>query len=146
MDISAEVKKYDEARNKIFEKIHEKYPFYFREYSKEKLKEFDETQTGTISELTKKRKEYSKQLKEAYDKFLVERNQELNALDEEFKEKLYRDSHAKDLPNGKKVFDRIYDIAYEKGLSCGMSEVAIEFNDIDCNFAELLNVMNGVTD
>ena len=133
-----EVKKYEEACSRIYKK----YPSSFRAFSDAKLKEFDETQTGTIKELTERKEKYSEQLKAEYRGLQKKEREEYNALENEFREKVYQQSYAKDFPNGRKIFDHLWSIAYDRGHSCGMQEVVTEFDDIDYNFHELMGIMN----
>lgn len=133
-----EVKKYEESYNQI----HWKYPSSFRNFSDKKLKEFDETQTGTIKELTERKEKYSEQLKAEYRELQKKEREELNLIEAELLEKVYQQSYAKDFPNGRKIFDHLFSIAYDRGHSCGMQEVISEFDEIDGNFHELMKIMN----
>ena len=133
-----EVKKYEESYNQI----HWKYPSSFRNFSDKKLKEFDETQTGTIKELTERKEKYSEQLKAEYRELQKKEREELNLIEAELLEKAYQQSYAKDFPNGRKIFDHLFSIAYDRGHSCGMQEVISEFDEIDGNFHELMKIMN----
>ena len=133
-----EVKKYEESYNQI----HWKYPSSFRNFSDKKLKEFDETQTGTIKELAERKEKYSEQLKAEYRELQKKERKELNAIEDELREKVYQQSYAKDFPNGRKIFDHLWSIAYDRGHSCGMQEVVTEFDDINYNFHELMEIMN----
>ena len=138
MSMIEEVKKYEESYNQI----HQKYPSSFRNFSDKKLKEFDETQTGTIKELTERKEKYSEQLKAEYKELQKKEREELNLIEAEFREKVYQQSYAKDFPNGRKIFDRLFSIAYDRGHSCGMQEVISNFDEIDGNFYELMKIMN----
>ena len=138
MNMFEEVKKYEESYNQI----HWKYPSSFRNFSDKKLKEFDETQTGTIKELTERKEKYSEQLKAEHRELQKKERKELNAIEDELREKVYQQSYAKDFPNGRKIFDHLWSIAYDRGHSCGMQEVVTEFDDIDYNFHELMEIMN----
>ena len=138
MNMIEEVKKYEESYNQIYKK----YPSSFRAFSEAKLKEFDETQTGTIKELTERKEKYSEQLKAEYRELQKKEREELNAIEDELREKVYQQSYAKDFPNGRKIFDHLFSIAYDRGHSCGMQEVVTEFDDIDYNFHELMEIMN----
>ena len=133
-----EVKKYEESYNQI----HWKYPSSFRNFSDKKLKEFDETQTGTIKELTERKEKYSEQLKAEYRELQKKEREELNLIEAELLEKVYQQSYAKDFPNGRKIFDHLFSIAYDRGHSCGMQKVISEFDEIDGNFYELMKIMN----
>ena len=132
-----EVKKYEESYNQI----HWKYPSSFRNFSDKKLKEFDETQTGTIKELTERKEKYSEQLKAEYRELQKKEREELNLIEAELLEKVYQQSYAKDFPNGRKIFDHLFSIAYDRGHCCGMQEVISEFDEIDGNFHELMKIM-----
>lgn len=138
MSMIEEVKKYEESYNQIYQK----YPSSFRDFSDKKLKDFDETQTGTIKELTEKKEKYSEQLKAEYKELQKKQRAEYNAVEKEFREKVYQQSYAKDFPNGRKIFDHLFSIAYDRGHSCGMQEVISEFDEIDGNFYELMKIMN----
>lgn len=138
MNMFEEVKKYEESYNQI----HWKYPSSFRNFSDKKLKEFDETQTGTIKELTERKEKYSEQLKAEYRELQKKEREELNLIEAELLEKVYQQSYAKDFPNGRKIFDHLFSIAYDRGHSCGMQEVISEFDEIDGNFYELMKIMN----
>ena len=138
MNMFEEVKKYEESYNQI----HWKYPSSFRNFSDKKLKEFDETQTGTIKELTERKEKYSEQLKAEYRELQKKEREELNLIEAEFREKVYQQSYAKDFPNGRKIFDHLFSIAYDRGHSCGMQKVISEFDEIDGNFYELMKIMN----
>ena len=138
MSMIEEVKKYEESYNQI----HQKYPSSFRNFSDKKLKEFDETQTGTIKELTEEREKFRTQLQAEYRELQKKEREELNLIEAEFREKVYQQSYAKDFPNGRKIFDRIFSIAYDRGHSCGMQEVISNFDEIDGNFYELMKIMN----
>lgn len=138
MNMFEEVKKYEESYNQI----HWKYPSSFRAFSDAKLKEFDETQTGTIKELTEKKEKYSEQLKAEYRELQKKEREELNLIEAELLEKVYQQSYAKDFPNGRKIFDHLFSIAYDRGHSCGMQEVISEFDEIDGNFHELMKIMD----
>lgn len=138
MNMFEEVKKYEESYNQI----HWKYPSSFRNFSDKKLKEFDETQTGTIKELTERKEKYLEQLKAEYKELQKKEREELNLIETELREKVYQQSYAKDFPNGRKIFDRLFSIAYDRGHSCGMQEVISEFDEIDGNFHELMKIMD----
>lgn len=138
MSMFEEVKKYEESYNQI----HWKYPSSFRNFSDKKLKEFDETQTGTIKELTERKEKYSEQLKAEYRELQKKEREELNLIEAELLEKVYQQSYAKDFPNGRKIFDRLFSIAYDRGHSYGMQEVISNFDEIDDNFYELMKIMN----
>lgn len=138
MNIFEEAKKYEESYNQI----HWKYPSSFRNFSDKKLKEFDETQTGTIKELTERKEKYSEQLKAEYRELQKKEREELNLIEAELLEKVYQQSYAKDFPNGRKVFDHLFSIAYDRGHSYGMQEVISEFDEIDGNFHELMKIMD----
>ena len=138
MNMFEEVKKYEESYNQI----HWKYPSSFRNFSDKKLKEFDETQTGTIKELTERKEKYSEQLKAEYRELQKKEREELNLIEAELLEKVYQQSYAKDFPNGRKIFDHLFSIAYDRGHSCGMQKVISEFDEIDGNFYELMKIMN----
>lgn len=138
MNMFEEVKKYEESYNQI----HWKYPSSFRNFSDKKLKEFDETQTGTIKELTERKEKYSEQLKAEYRELQKKEREELNLIEAELLEKVYQQSYAKDFPNGRKIFDHLFSIAYDRGHSCGMQKVISEFDEIDGNFHELMKIMN----
>ena len=138
MNMFEEVKKYEESYNQI----HWKYPSSFRNFSDKKLKEFDETQTGTIKELTERKEKYSEQLKAEYKELQKKELEELNLIEAELLEKVYQQSYAKNFPNGRKIFDHLFSIAYDRGHSCGMQEVISEFNEIDGNFHELMKIMD----
>ena len=138
MNMFEEVKKYEESYNQI----HWKYPSSFRNFSDKKLKEFDETQTGTIKELTERKEKYSEQLKAEYRELQKKEREELNLIKAELLEKVYQQSYAKDFPNGRKIFDHLFSIAYDRGHSCGMQKVISEFDEIDGNFYELMKIMN----
>lgn len=138
MNMFEEVKKYEESYNQI----HWKYPSSFRNFSDKKLKEFDETQTGTIKELTERKEKYSEQLKAEYKELQKKEREELNLIEAELLEKVYQQSYAKDFPNGRKIFDHLFSIAYDRGHSCGMQEVISEFDEIDGNFHELMKIMD----
>ena len=138
MDMQKEIKKYEEARNKVYDK----YPKSYSEFSYEKLKEFDETQIGSLKELSEKKESYKKQLLEEYNELQKQKRAEYNALDKQFREELYQESYAKDFNNGRKIFNRLYAIAYERGHSCGMQEIVNEFDELDSNFSELVDLMN----
>ena len=138
MNMFEEVKKYEESYNQI----HWKYPSSFRNFSDKKLKEFDETQTGTIKELTERKEKYSEQLKAEYRELQKKEREELNLIEAELLEKVYQQSYAKDFPNGRKIFDHLFSIAIERGHSCGMQEVISEFDEIDGNFHELMKIMD----
>lgn len=138
MNMFEEVKKYEESYNQIYWK----YPSSFRNFSDKKLKEFDETQTGTIKELTERKEKYSEQLKAEYKELQKKEREELNLIEAELREKVYQQSYAKDFPNGRKIFDHIFSIAYDRGHSCGMQEVISEFDEIDGNFHELMKIMD----
>jgi molybdopterin converting factor small subunit len=138
MNMFEEVKKYEESYNQI----HWKYPSSFRNFSDKKLKEFDETQTGTIKELTERKEKYSEQLKAEYKELQKKEREELNLIEAELCEKVYQQSYAKDFPNGRKIFDHLFSIAYDRGHSCGMQEVISEFDEIDGNFHELMKIMD----
>lgn len=138
MNIIEEAKKYEES----YTQICKKYPMYFRAFSEEKLKLFDETQTGTIKELTERKEKYSEQLKAEYRELQKKEREELNLIEAELREKVYKQSYAKDFPNGRKIFDRLFPIAYDRGHSYGMQGVITEFDEIDENFYELIEIMN----
>ena len=138
MNMFEEVKKYEESYNQI----HWKYPSSFRNFSDKKLKEFDETQTGTIKELTERKEKYSEQLKAEYKELQKKEREELNLIEAELLEKVYQQSYAKDFPNGRKIFDHLFSIAYDRGHSCGMQEVISEFDEIDGNFHKLMKIMD----
>ena len=150
MNMNEAVKKYEES----YSRIYKKYPCSFRVFSEEKLKKFDETQTGTIKELIERKEKYSEQLKAEYRELQKKEREELNLIEDELREKVYQQSYAKDFPNGRKIFDRLFSIAYDRGHSCGMQgnnkEVAdfsmqgiiTEFNEIDGNFHELMKTKN----
>ena len=138
MNMFEEVKKYEESYNQI----HWKYPSSFRNFSDKKLKEFDETQTGTIKELTERKEKYSEQLKAEYRELQKKEREELNLIEAELLEKVYQQSYAKDFPNGRKIFDHLFSIAYDRGHSCGMQEVISNFDEIDGNFYELMKIVN----
>lgn len=138
MNMFEEVKKYEESYNQIYWK----YPSSFRNFSDKKLKEFDETQTGTIKELTERKEKYSEQLKAEYKELQKKEREELNLIEAELLEKVYQQSYAKDFPNGRKIFDHLFSIAYDRGHSCGMQEVISEFDEIDGNFHELMKIMD----
>ena len=138
MNMNEAVKKYEES----YSRIYKKYPCSFRVFSEEKLKEFDETQTGTIKELTERKEKYSEQLKSEYRELQKKEREELNLIEEELREKVYKQSYTKDFPNGRKIFDRLFSIAYDRGHSCGMQGVIAEFDEIDDNFYELIEIMN----
>lgn len=138
MNMFEEVKKYEESYNQI----HWKYPSSFRNFSDKKLKEFDETQTGTIKELTERKEKYSEQLKAEYRELQKKEREELNLIEAELLEKVYQQSYAKDFPNGRKIFDHLFSIAYDRGHSCRMQEVISNFDEIDGNFHELMKIMN----
>ena len=133
-----EVKQYEESYNQI----HQKYPNSFRDFSDKKLKEFDENQTGTIKELTEEREKFRTQLQVEYKELKKKQHEEYNAVENEFREKIYQESYAKNFPNGRKIFDRLFSIAYDRGHSCGMQEVISRFDEIDDNFHELMEIMN----
>lgn len=138
MNMNEAVKKYEES----YYQIYKKYPCSFRVFSEEKLKEFDETQTGTIKELTERKEKYSEQLKAEYKELQKKEREELNLIEAELRKKVYQQSYAKDFPNGRKIFDRLFSIAYDRGHSCGMQRVIAEFDEIDDNFYELVEIMN----
>ena len=138
MNMFEEVKKYEESYNQI----HWKYPSSFRNFSDKKLKEFDETQTGTIKELTERKEKYLEQLKAEYRELQKKEREELNLIEAELLEKVYQQSYAKDFPNGRKIFDHLFSIAYDRGHSCGMQEVISNFDEIDGNFYELMKIVN----
>lgn len=138
MNMFEEVKKYEESYNQIYWK----YPSSFRNFSDKKLKEFDETQTGTIKELTERKEKYSEQLKAEYKELQKKEREELNLIEAELLEKVYQQSYAKDFPNGRKIFDHLFSIAYDRGHSCGMQEVISEFDEIDGNFHEIMKIMD----
>ena len=138
MSMIEEVKKYEESYNQIYQK----YPSSFRDFSDKKLKNFDETQTGTIKELTEEREKFRTQLKTEYKELKKKEREELNLIEAELREKVYQQSYAKDFPNGRKIFDHLFSIAYDRGHSCGMQEVISEFDEIDGNFYELVEIMN----
>ena len=138
MNMFEEVKKYEESYNQI----HWKYPSSFRNFSDKKLKEFDETQTGTIKELTERKEKYSEQLKAEYRELQKKEREELNLIEAELLEKVYQQSYAKDFPNGRKIFDHLFSIAYDRAHSYGMQEVISEFDEIDGNFHELMKIMD----
>ena len=133
-----EVKQYEESYNQI----HQKYPNSFRDFSDKKLKEFDENQTGTIKELTEEREKFRTQLQVEYKELKKKQHEEYNAVENEFREKIYQESYAKNFPNGRKIFDHLFSIAYDRGHSCGMQEVISRFDEIDDNFHELMEIMN----
>lgn len=133
-----EVKQYEESYNQI----HQKYPNSFRDFSDKKLKEFDENQTGTIKELTEEREKFRTQLQVEYKELKKKQHEEYNAVENEFREKIYQESYAKNFPNGRKIFDRLFSIAYDRGHSCGMQEVISRFDEIDDKFHELMEIMN----
>ena len=138
MNMIEEAKKYEESYNQISKK----YPMSFRAFSEAKLKEFDETQTGTIKELTERKEKYSEQLKAEYKELQKKEREELILIEDELREKVYQQSYAKDFSNGRKIFDRLFSIAYDRGHSYGMQRVIAEFDEIDENFYELIEIMN----
>ena len=138
MNMNEAVKKYEES----YSQIYKKYPCSFRVFSEEKLKKYNETQTRTIKELTERKEKDSEQLKAEYKELQKKEREELNLIEEELREKVYQQSYAKDFPNGRKIFDRLFSIAYDRGHSYGMQRVIAEFDEIDDNFYELVEIMN----
>lgn len=122
-------------------KIRTKYPSSFSQFANDELQKFDETFIGTVNECKTRRKEYEEELKANYKKIINAKNQELNKALEELKSNIYSEYSWKNIPNSRKVFNKLWDKAWADSHSCGMSAVVDAFDDIKAEFDEIIAIM-----
>ena len=122
--------------------VDKKYPTGFAKYEKTMLEEFDNTEVGTAKELAKKKAAYKEKLHDKYVEMMTQARKEKNAVMDKFKDGIFDESHAKELPNGRKVFEKIYELAYQDGHAYGLRTIADEYDTKEENFVELLGIIN----
>ena len=128
--------------NAALEAVDKKYPTGFAKFEKAALEEFDNTEVGTVKELAEKKAAYREKLHDKYVEMTKQARKEKNAVMDKFKEGIFDGSHAKKLPNGRKIFEKLYELAYQDGHAYGLRTIVNEYDDKEENFVELLEIMN----
>ena len=96
-----------------------------RKIEKKEMDKFEKTFVGTMKELEAKQKEIKSNIDEYYKQARKAYYDKTNELEEVLKE-----SVRNDFGMDKKVFDIVWQRAYEKGHSGGYEEVIVEAGDL----------------
>ena len=107
-----------------------------RKIEKKEMDKFEKTFVGTMKELKAKQKEIKSNIDEYYKQARKAYYDKTNELEEVLKE-----SVRNDFGMDKKVFDIVWQRAYEKGHSGGYEEVIIEAEDLFEFVNDLMKVM-----
>ena len=135
MQLWEEIKKIQNEENEAWNKLPS-----FSAVWKKKEEEYRKNTVGTLEEL-------EKGLKELRDKTWKENRLAEQRIREEFsakrdaiKKRIFEDALC--YKYGEKVLEKMWDIAYSKGHSCGLMEVMTEFDELDDYIYDIIQLVN----
>jgi hypothetical protein len=98
---------------------------------------------GTYDELQKRMKEVREEAKQIYYKKKDENDKLIQLKEAEMLDYLFDYSLVKKLPNGRKVFDKLWEKAWRDEHSCGYYAVYSDYEEKEADFMELYSFIQG---
>lgn len=121
---------------KEIEEIENSYPSQYT-IVKEHTDSFRKSFVGTYDELQERIKEVQKEAKQIYYKKRDEHNKLIKQKEAEMLDYIFDNSLVKNLPNGRKIFDKLWENAYRDEHSYGYEAVNADFDEKEADFLEL---------
>jgi len=107
------------------------------------VNKFKKTFVGTYDELQERMQEAMEKAKQEFYKKKNENDKLVQLKEAEMLDYLFDYSLVKDLPNGRKVFDKLWEKAWRDEHSCGYYAVYSDYEEKEADFLELYKLVQG---
>ena len=121
---------------KEIEEIENGFPSRY-DFMEEHINKFKQSFVGTYDELQTRMKKVQEEAKQIYYKKKDENNKLVRQKEAEMLTYIFDNSLVKNLPNGRKVFDKLWEKAYRDEHSYGYYAVYSDFDEKEDDFMEL---------
>ena len=139
MSIEERIKQNDENSRRLYDELGTE-----KDFVKKAIADFQNTAVGTMTELQEKQKEVEQKAVQDYREAKRNIREKIKKEEEDIKHQIYMESNCSEYPNGKKVFDILWNKAWDDGHACGFREVYNAFYDLDDMVMDIARAMKVV--
>lgn len=139
MSIEERIKQNNENSRRLHDKLGTE-----KDFVKKAVVAFQNTAVGTMAELQEKQKEVEQKAIKDYREAKKSIREKIKQEEEDIKHQIYLASNCSEYPNGKKVFDILWNKAWEDGHAYGLREVYNIFDDLDDMVMDIARTMKVV--